>query len=185
MKIIKTLLIISITLIISFKANSSPKIINSLKEGGKLIFIRHAYAPGNGDPKNFSLDDCATQRNLNQKGKLQSKKIGLFFKDNLIQYDKILSSEWCRCKDTAFLAFKSFEEKLFLNSFYDERFSKNKEKQIKNLKNYVKNLKGNQNLIFVTHYVVIYELLDINTLSGEIVVSDRNFNLIGKVKIGY
>ena len=171
MKIIKTLLIISITLIISFKANSSPKIINSLKEGGKLIFIRHAYAPGNGDPKNFSLDDCATQRNLNQKGKLQSKKIGLFFKDNLIQYDKILSSEWCRCKDTAFLAFKSFEEKLFLNSFYDERFSKN--------------LKGNQNLIFVTHYVVIYELLDINTLSGEIVVSDRNFNLIGKVKIGY
>ena len=62
-------------------AHSNENLINSLKEGGKLIFIRHAYAPGNGDPKKFNLKDCSTQRNLNRKGINQSKKIGLFFND--------------------------------------------------------------------------------------------------------
>ncbi len=61
---------------------SDEKIINSLKEGGKLVFIRHAIAPGNGDPENFKIDDCSTQRNLNQSGIDQSKIIGLFFNEN-------------------------------------------------------------------------------------------------------
>ena len=186
MKIIKFLSIIFILLPHSIKANSNDLLIQSLKEGGKLIFIRHAYAPGSGDPINFNIKDCSTQRNLNKEGREQSATIGLSFKKHTIPIENIISSEWCRCKETTSIAFgNKYEVNSFLNSFYDERFSKNKEKQIKNLKNYVKNLKGNQNLIFVTHYVVIYELLDINTLSGEIVVSDRNFNLIGKVKIGY
>ena len=59
-------------------ASSNEKLVNSLKEGGKLIFIRHAYAPGNGDPENFNLKDCTSQRNLSQKGIDQSKEIGYF-----------------------------------------------------------------------------------------------------------
>ena len=66
---------------------SSEKIVNNLKEGGKIVFIRHAIAPGGGDPPQFTLKDCNTQRNLSQDGIDQSKKIGLFFKKNKIKID--------------------------------------------------------------------------------------------------
>ena len=59
------------------------KIINTLEEGGKLIFIRHAYAPGGGDPDNFDIKDCSTQRNLNQTGIDQAKRIGQFFRESM------------------------------------------------------------------------------------------------------
>ena len=65
---------------INSNAFSNDHILNSLKEGKKLVFIRHAIAPGNGDPNNFDINDCSTQRNLDKNGILQSKKIGLFFK---------------------------------------------------------------------------------------------------------
>ena len=168
--------------IFSNSANSNEKLINSLKEGGKLIFIRHAHAPGNGDPENFNLKDCASQRNLNQEGINQSKKIGLFFTRNKIQIDKVLSSEWCRCKETAKYAFNSFETFDALNSFYDIRFAKNKTKQINDLKKYVLSWNSKKNLVFVTHFVVISEALNTGSSSGEIIVSDRNFNIISSIE---
>ena len=183
MKIIKILILILISLTISIKANSNEKLIDALKEGGKLIFIRHAHAPGNGDPENFNIKDCLTQRNLNQIGKDQSTKIGLFFKENSIQIDKILSSQWCRCKDTAFLAFKNFEEKSFLNSFYDPKFAQNKKKQILELKEYISKWNSKKNLVLVTHYVVISELLNVYTSSGQIVISDKKYNVIQNLEI--
>ena len=185
MKLIKILLLLLISLTVSIKVNSNEKLIDSLKEGGKLIFIRHAHAPGNGDPKNFNIKDCLTQRNLDLKGINQSKKIGLFFKNNLIQIDKVLSSEWCRCKDTAFLAFMKFEEKPFLNSFYDQKFAKNKKKQIYELKKYINNWSSNKNLILVTHYVVISEVLNVYPSSGEIVISDKNYNVISNLNLDF
>ena len=133
--------------------------------------------------KNFSLKDCASQRNLNQQGINQSKKIGLFFIKNKIQVDKVLSSEWCRCKHTARYAFKRYETFDALNSFYDTRFIKNKDKQIKNLKRYIYNWKSKKNLVLVTHFVVISELLNTGSSSGEIIVSDKNFNIIDSIEI--
>ena len=164
-------------------AFSNEKLINSLKEGGKLIFIRHAFAPGNGDPENFNLKYCTSQRNLSQKGIDQSKEIGLFFTKNKIQIDKVLSSEWCRCKDTAKFAFNSFETFDALNSFYDIRFAKNKTKQINDLKKYILSWNSKKNLILVTHFVVISEILSTGSSSGEIIVSDRNFNIISSIEI--
>jgi len=79
MKFIKFLLIIFITINSPVKADSNQNLINELKQGGKLIFIRHAYAPGGGDPENFNLYDCNTQRNLSPSGRDQAKKIGNFF----------------------------------------------------------------------------------------------------------
>ena len=163
-------------------ANSNENLINSLKEGEKLIFIRHAYAPGNGDPENFNLKDCSSQRNLDQEGVIQSKKIGFFFTKNKIEIDKVLSSEWCRCKDTAKYAFNTFETFDALNSFYDIRFAKNKSKQIKDLKKYIYSWGSKKNLVLVTHFVVINEVLNTSSSSGEIIVSDRNFNVIGSIK---
>ena len=180
MKKILTILFIGL-LNFTNQASSDDKILNSLKEGKKLIFIRHAIAPGNGDPDNFNIKDCSTQRNLDKKGINQSKKIGLFFKSNKIKIDKVLSSEWCRCTDTAKYAFENFETFDALNSFYDERFSANETKQINDLKQYIKNWKSDKNLVFVTHYVVISSIFNTGTSSGEIIVADKNFNILGSV----
>ena len=105
--------------------------MNQRQEGGKLIFIRHAYAPGSGDPNNFNLNDCSTQRNLNEDGIKQAKNIGKFFKKNKIKIYKVVSSEWCRCKETAEIALKDFSTKNLLHSFYSPELQKNKNKKEK------------------------------------------------------
>tara|TARA_B000000532_G_scaffold235168_1_gene220271 strand:+ start:129 stop:683 length:555 start_codon:yes stop_codon:yes gene_type:complete len=166
---------------INNNAFSDDKILKSLKEGKKLVFIRHAIAPGNGDPDNFDINDCSTQRNLDENGIEESKKIGLFFKNNKIKIDKVLSSQWCRCKDTAKYAFKNFETFDALNSFYDEKFAENETKQIKDLKNYIKNWNSDKNLVLITHFVVISSILNTGSSSGEIIISDKNFNIIGSI----
>ena len=181
MKTFKLFLLIIISLTISNQVLSEDKILESLKEGGKIIFIRHAYAPGGGDPQNFNINDCSTQRNLSDEGINQSKLIGEFFKTNKIKIGKVLSSEWCRCKDTAKFAFSDFETFDALNSFFSAKFAKNEKKQIKDLKNYIKNWKSNKNLILVTHYVVISSILNIAVGSGEIVISDKNYEIIGSI----
>ena len=185
MKFLKLFLIIFISLTSSVKADFNKKLLNQLEDGEKLIFIRHAYAPGGGDPENFNLNDCSTQRNLNNEGREQAKYIGEFFKENKIKIDKVLSSEWCRCKETAKIAFKNFSTNNFLNSFYSSKYAKNKDKQVDSLNNYVKKFNNNGNLIFVTHYVLISEVLNYGASSGEIVISDKNFNIVGTVQIDY
>ena len=185
MKFLRFFLIIFISLITTVKADLNKKLINQLEEGGKLIFIRHAYAPGSGDPDNFNLNDCSTQRNLSKEGQRQAEYIGKFFRNHKVKIDKVLSSEWCRCKETAEIAFKDFSTKSFLNSFYSSKYAKNKDKQIKMLKNYVIKFKSDKNLILITHYVLISEVLNYAPSSGEIVVSDKNFNMIGSVEINY
>ena len=181
MRSIKIFIFILVFIAVSIKTNSNEQLNDTLKEGGKLIFIRHAYAPGTGDPKNFDIKDCSSQRNLNYKGIEQSKKIGLFFIKNNIKIDKVISSQWCRCKETALIAFKKFTTKSFLNSFYDKKFIKNKDKQINELNEYIKNSKNEGNVVFVTHYVVISELLNIFPNSGEAIITDKNLNVIDRI----
>ena len=185
MKFLRFFIIIFISLTTPIKADLYKNLINQLEDGGKLIFIRHAYAPGNGDPAGFNLNDCSTQRNLSDDGRKQALNIGEFFTKHKIEIDKVLSSEWCRCKETAKIAFKNYSTNSFLNSFYSSKFSKNKDKQVKAFNYYVKNLESNKNLIFVTHYVFISEVLNYGPSSGEIVVSDKYFNIIGSIEIDF
>ena len=179
MKLIKFFLLILLSFNISIKANSNDKIQSLLKEGEKLIFIRHAVAPGGGDPVDFDILRCETQRNLSKEGIVQSKNIGMFFLKNNIKIDKVLSSEWCRCKQTAQYAFNQYETKSFLNSFFSEKFASNKNKQINDLK-YINEWSGDNNLVFVTHYVLIQEVLNITSSSGELIVTDKNFNVLAR-----
>ena len=185
MKFLRFSLIIFITLTSTVKADFNKKLIDQLDDGEKLIFIRHAYAPGSGDPDNFNLNDCSTQRNLSNEGRNQAKNIGEFLKKNKIKIEKVISSEWCRCKDTSSLAFGSFETKNFLNSFYSSKFAKNKNSQMFDLRKYIKNFKSKKNLVLVTHYVLIYEALNYAPSSGEIVISDKKFNIIETIKTNY
>ena len=185
MKLLRFFIIIFISLTLPIKADLNEKLMSQLEDGGKLIFIRHAYAPGSGDPNNFNLNDCSTQRNLNKNGRKQAKNIGEFFKKNEIRIDKVLSSEWCRCKETAKIAFNNFSTNNFLNSFYSSKYAENKDKQVDALNNYIKNFKSNKNLVFVTHYVLISEVLKYAPSSGEIIISDKDLNMIGSIEINY
>ena len=185
MKYLKFFIIIFISLTTPIKADLNKKLIKQLESGEKLIFIRHAYAPGNGDPDNFNLNDCSTQRNLSIDGRKQAQYIGEFFIRNKIEIDKVLSSEWCRCKETAKIAFKNFSTNSFLNSFYSSKYEENKVKQVRELNEYIINHNSKKNLILVTHYVLISEVLNYAPSSGEIVVSDKNFNIIGSIEINY
>ncbi len=183
MKFLKIILILFISLTTLVKADSKKNIIENLNEGGKLIFIRHAYAPGGGDPDNFNINDCSTQRNLSESGRIQSKKIGKFFRENRIKIKNVYSSEWCRCKETASIAFKNFETKSFLNSFFSLKFAQNKNSQMIDFEKFLLDWDQKTNLIFVTHYVVISEILDYPSSSGEIVISNKNFKIIDTLEI--
>ena len=185
MKFLKFILILFISLTTLVKADSKKNIIENLKVGGKLIFIRHAYAPGGGDPENFNIYDCSTQRNLSESGRIQSRKIGNFFKENKIKIENVYSSEWCRCKETASLAFENFKTKSFLNSFFSSKFAQNKNSQMRDFQKFLLDWDEKTNLIFVTHYVVISEILDYPSSSGEIIVSNKNFKIIDTLEIEY
>ena len=182
MKLIKIIIFLLISFNASLTANSNDDLENILSEGGKLIFIRHAYAPGGGDPDNFDISNCVSQRNLNKEGIEQAKTIGKFFLKNHMEHNLVLSSEWCRCKQTAKYAFKNYKTKSFLNSFFNQKFAHKKTNQIKELKEYIKKWNGKGNLIFVTHYVVISEILNLSVSSGEIVVVDRKLNILARQK---
>ncbi len=166
---------------LSHPSLSNEKFIKQLKDNNKLIFIRHAHAPGSGDPNNFDISDCTTQRNLDFVGVNQSIRLGNFFKTKNIPFSIVLSSEWCRCKDTAKLAFQNFDTFEPLNSFYDQKFYKNKDLQLINLKKFIINLEEEENIIFITHYVVINAMFGIGISSGEILISDRNLNVLGTI----
>ena len=177
------IIILIILFLFNHKTYADENIVEILKKNNNIIFIRHSLAPGTGDPENISLKDCKTQRNLNNEGVKQSKKIGNFFKKNNIKVEYVFSSEWCRCKDTAFYAFNNYKTFNALNSFYSKKFYKNKNKQIKKLKKFIRNWDNNSNLILVTHYVVISEILGIAAGSGEIIISNKKYQIKDRIEI--
>ena len=182
-KIISLILNLILFSLISFQINASEQAWNLAEEGDKIILIRHSLAPGGGDPPGFKIDDCKTQRNLNRKGINQSKKIGKLFKKNKISVDQVLSSQWCRCKDTAKYAFGNFKELTALNSTFQSPYNKNEPKQLKELYNFVKKWEGKgKNLVLVTHYSIITAVTNAVPSSGEIVITDKNFEVLGTIQ---
>ena len=182
-KIISLFLSLILFFLISFQINASEQAWNLAEEGDKIILIRHSLAPGGGDPQGFKIDDCDTQRNLNRKGINQSKKIGKLFKKNKVPIDQVLSSQWCRCKDTAKYAFGNFKEFTALNSTFQSPYNKNEPKQLKELYNFVKKWDGKgKNLVLVTHYSIITAVTNAVPSSGEIVITDKNFEVLGTIQ---
>ena len=133
-----------------------------------VLFIRHALAPGIGDPKNFLLSDCDTQRNLNEEGRKHSKEIGKYILSTNLKIDKIYASEWCRCYETA-LHMNLGNVKLFsgLNSFFQNHSDKGKTLQL--LHKYLEEKPSNELIIMVTHQVVISAVTNLYTKSGQLV----------------
>lgn len=159
------------------------KAIKAMQKGDTIIFLRHGKAPkidGNRDT-NVNFDDCKTQRNLNKEGKIQSQKIGNFFKNYEISFYKVLSSPFCRCKETAELADLKYE----VSNLATNLKSKDVNKRINDIKKYIKNEAKGGNIIFVTHFNVGNPITKRKLLSGEMVVMSQDLKFIGSVFIPY
>lgn len=140
-----------------------------LKGGGQVVLIRHASThPGVGDPVGFRLDDCATQRNLSAAGREEARRIGAAFHARSIPVGRVLSSRWCRCLETARLAFGAVEPWPALDSFFGDRSREPQQTQA------VRALAGERppsgNLILVTHGFNIRALTGILPAAGEMVI---------------
>ena len=112
-------LIVVVTLSVPGAAGADDHLWTLLKEGGHVVLVRHAITtPGVGDPQGFKLEDCATQRNLTDEGRADAKRLGEVFRARRVPVDRVLSSPWCRCLETARLAFGAAEVWLPLSNLY-------------------------------------------------------------------
>ncbi len=108
--------------VISFQSNAQSMTNDEwsvLRGTGKVVLMRHAIAPGTGDPNEFRLDDCSTQRNLSAEGREQARQAGEQFRKRKIPIKQVLSSQWCRCLETAkLLNLGEVKPEPALNSFF-------------------------------------------------------------------
>jgi phosphohistidine phosphatase SixA len=158
--------------------------LTELLKGRAVALIRHATAPGLGDPPGFRIGVCTTQRNLSQEGRDQAGRIGEFFRRKGIKEASVYSSQWCRCLETArLLNLGSVKELPALNSFFEDRSTE--ESQTKQLRKFIMSLSAGKPVIMVTHQVNITGLTDIVPLSGEIIIfqltQDGQDKVLGRI----
>ena len=177
--ILTGVIFITLLLVTETFARSELEIIKK-NISANVIFLRHALAPGVGDPENFMKEDCSTQRNLNDKGRLQARLIGNYLRSTNLKFSQILTSEWCRCIDTAKeLNLGQWTTFSGLNSFF--QVYEKKDQVMNKLQKKLDSLGYSDLALFVTHQVVISEQTGIVPRSGEMVL----YNSITKQKARY
>jgi len=142
---------------------------DALKAGGHVLVVRHAQTvPGIGDPPGFRIDDCATQRNLSEAGRAQSKAMGERLAGAGVRVGEVLSSGWCRCLDTARIAFGRATRYPPLDSFFDDRAVE--PGRTAAVRERMRQWRGPGTLVLVTHQVNITALTGEVPAMGEAVV---------------
>lgn len=155
-------------LLVTARAQANEDLWSQLKSGGHVVLMRHTITtPGAGDPPGFRLDDCSTQRNLTDEGRQHARKIGEAFRARSISVERVLSSPWCRCLETARLAFGKAEAWQPLSNLFGR--SENEAKQVSELRAFVSQPRAN-NTMLVTHGSTIAALTGISPATGEMVV---------------
>ncbi len=170
----------------SGRAHAEPLLWRLLEQGGQVMVMRHATTePGIGDPPGFRLGDCTTQRNLSEAGRREAGEVGAEFVRRGIVVENVLSSEWCRCQETAKLAFGKVESWQGANSFFDNAAERGMRTEA--MRRRVAGYRGPGNLMIVTHQVNIQALAGVSTAMAEIVVltPDLNggFKVAGKLRL--
>ena len=142
---------------------------DAFAEPGAVAIMRHALAPGTSDPSGFRIDDCTTQRNLDDRGRAQARAIGDALRSRGIAFDRVRASQWCRSFETAVLLDIGEVTPLpALNSFFDNRSAG--PGQTEDLRAYLRDLPEGTAVMLVTHQVNITALTGRGTSSGEIVI---------------
>jgi len=166
--------------------NQEETLWKALRSGGHVALMRHALAPGTGDPPEFSIVDCSTQRNLSDEGRQQAKRIGDRFRAKGISSALVYSSQWCRCVDTAeLLELGVVKELPTLNSFFQD--FERRQPQSQQLRKWIAKQNLDKPLVLVTHQVNINALTNVYTSSGEMVIvrrnDDGNITVLGNIRI--
>lgn len=141
-----------------------------LRGGGQVLFVRHASTvPGVGDPPGFKLEDCRTQRNLSDEGRAEARRLGELLRRHEVPIGSVVSSQWCRCVDTAQLAFGRVDERWSaLNNLFGR--SGSAEAQVGALRPRIAGYRGKGNLVLVSHGSTTLALTGVSPQQGEIVV---------------
>jgi phosphohistidine phosphatase SixA len=154
----------------------------ALKDGRAVALMRHAYAPGVGDPENFRLDDCSTQRNLSVEGAIEAQRTGDIFRSHGIEAAEVRSSQWCRCLETGkWLKLGPVEAMPALNSFFGDRDTA--PEQTAEVREFIATRTSSKPLVLVTHQVNITALTDVTPRSGEIVVIEPPEAASGEIEV--
>ena len=165
--------------------STNADMIEKMKTGGHILMIRHALAPGTGDPANFQIGDCATQRNLDARGRNQARSIGNWLRKQGIGSARVYSSQWCRCLETAkLLEMGSVTELPALNSFYE--LTQNREPNLKALRKFIAEQPSDGVLIImVPHFVTISAIANESVSSGEgallMLNEDGPYEIVGQL----
>jgi hypothetical protein len=159
-----------------------------LREGGALIALRHALAPGTFDPPDFRPGVCSTQRNLSEEGRAQARRIGEWFNQRGLKPARVRSSPWCRCLDTATLAFGSAEPWAALGSPRGATESTNAQSLAELRRSLaLASTPGRPFEVWVTHMFVLSDLAGVNTASGEGLVlradGAQGLKVLGRLQI--
>jgi phosphohistidine phosphatase SixA len=143
-----------------------------LREGGHVVLIRHAMAPGVGDPPNFEIEKCSTQRNLSDRGQLQARKMGALFAARAATTERVLSSRYCRCLETARLAFGEslVEESDVLNRLALAKDDAARKTQLTATFELIRDFSDSGNLVLVTHQENIEALTGVSPREGEAII---------------
>src|SRR5262249_31819414 len=158
----------------------------ALRGDGHVALIRHAPAPGVGDPSDYKLDDCMTQRNLSEQGRAEAAALGARFRMQQVKVGKIVSSQWCRCKQTAELMnigpvedAPTFNNAFVLNTMRDELTA--------GARTMIEAWRGPGTLVVVTHGENILLMLGLRPREAEVIVvapdstSQKKMRLIGRI----
>ncbi len=152
-------------------------------QGGCAVLIRHAQTEsGIGDPPGYRLDNCSSQRQLSAAGRAQSERMGQWFAARQLKPSAVLSSQWCRCKDTASLAFGLVTEWTALNSTFDQ--SAKQPAQTSQLRERLRQIKPGQFEVWLTHQVNMTDLTREYPAMGEAFVVDGAARLAGRMAFG-
>jgi phosphohistidine phosphatase SixA len=144
---------------------------DAFRQPGAIAVMRHALAPGTSDPPGFTLGDCATQRNLDQTGREQARAIGRAIRALQVDVDRVLTSEWCRCRETAeLLGLGEVEAFPPLNSFFEDRSTR--DVQTRQTRDFLAALPDDARIVLVTHQVNITALTGRFASSGETIIID-------------
>lgn len=179
----------SMSIVMTGKASADDALWESIRQGGHIVLMRHALAPGNGDPSNFDVNDCATQRNLSDEGRQQARRTGQRFRDQGIDRLIVYSSQWCRCAETArLLDLGDVTPSPALNSFYESPTQRNEKTQaaLALISDHSTNHADKApTLLLVTHQVNISALTGTFANSGEMVIvkySDGELKPVGRME---
>jgi broad specificity phosphatase PhoE len=165
-------------------ALASEPLWSLLKGGGQVVLIRHAITtPGAGDPPGMRLDDCRTQRNLTDEGRNDARRVGQAFRSRGIPVDRVLSSPWCRCLETARLAFREPEVWAPLSNLFGR--SEHRDEQVREMRTTVGTPRKNGNLVLVSHGSTIVALTGVHPAPAEMVIvtpqGEGRFTVAGRL----